>query len=354
MSWTRTRRWLNVIGGFGLAALLLWLFFRRVDAEALGRSLIRADVRLLALALVTNTLSLAARSWRWQVLLRPVKPGIGFQPCWKYFNVGFAVSALLPGRLGELIRPYLLARDQGIRFGASLATVVVERVLELSIVLGLLSTAFFVPAVLGPRANEPVAAGIIEVIEGVALVALLVAAGTAAFLVALRTRTRAALEVIGKLTRPLPKRISVWTTELVQSFAQGIAGLKGPHQVFELAASTVLSWIVLLVGYWIQLAAFGIHVPFLHVCFLTSVLALGVVVPTPAGTGTFHAAMFVVVGELWTYSRDHYESVAGCAIVSHLIALIPILVFGVQALVRDGIDVFAAADQARGSSHEAS
>ncbi len=103
---------------------------------------------------------------------------------------------------------------------------------------------------------------------------------------------------------------------------------------------------MLLVGYWIQLAAFDIHVPFHFIFFMTSMVALGVVVPTPGGSGTFHAALIIVVGELWAFSETHHASVAACAIVSHLLGLLPVVAFGVFYLLRDGIDIFAVAEEA--------
>ncbi len=292
------------------------------------------------------------RSWRWQVLLRPLKPHIAFHPVWRYFNIGFAVSSLLPARLGELVRPYLLSRDQGLRFPATLATVVVERVIELSVVLALLGTGFLLPEVLGPRASDPEVATIISLIESFALVALAIALSAAVFLIVLKTHTDRALALMRFLLRPLPQRFSQKLAELVTTFADGVSGLRGARQYGELALSTVLAWLVLLLGYWVQLRAFGIDVPFYWVGFLTSVLALGVVVPTPGGSGTFHAAMMVVVGVLWGFSRDQQADVAACAIISHLIALAPILVFGVYYLMREGIDVFATAEEASEAAGE--
>ena len=195
MAYGGKRRWVNVVVGFGLAALLLWLFFRGVDWGEVGRSIASADLRLLGLALITNVLSLVLRSWRWQVLLKPLKPDVPFRPAWKYFNVGFAVSSVLPGRLGEVLRPYLLARDQKIKFASSLATVVVERVIDLSVVLAMLGTAFIFPAVLGPRTDEPGVVHIIDVIQGVGLLAIIAVAGAVVFLTLIKVRTAWALAI---------------------------------------------------------------------------------------------------------------------------------------------------------------
>ena len=339
-------RWFNVVVGFGLAIVLLWFFFRGVSWSEVGRAIENADIRLLVVAFCLNVASIVLRCWRWQVLLRPLKSDVPYRPVWKYFNVGFAVSSLLPGRLGELLRPYLLARDQKIKFASSLATVVVERVIELAIVLSFLGTAFLFPAVLGSRTEEPGVAEIIDVIEGVAFLALVAVAGATVFLLLVKLKTSWALAIVGWFSRPLPRRLASKLSDLVQAFADGVAGLRGARQHSELALSTVLSWVVLLVGYWLQLRAFDIHVPFYFIFFMTSMVALGVVVPTPGGSGTFHAALIVVVGELWGFSETHGGAVAACAIVSHLLGLLPVVTIGVYYLFRDGIDIFAVAEEA--------
>lgn len=60
--------------------------------------------------------------------------------------------------------------------------------------------------------------------------------------------------------------------------------------------------------------------------------------------------MIVVVGELWAFSDTQHAAVAACAIVSHVVSLIPILTVGVYYLIKDSINVFAVADQATESA----
>ena len=61
--------------------------------------------------------------------------------------IGFAASAVLPARAGEVIRPYLLARREGLSATAAFATIIVERILDLVAVLLLLAA---LPAVVRP------------------------------------------------------------------------------------------------------------------------------------------------------------------------------------------------------------
>jgi uncharacterized protein (TIRG00374 family) len=337
-------RLINFTIGFGLAALLLWFFLKDADWTAVGGAISRANVLLLLAALAGHVVSLLIRTWRWRLLLWPVKAGIPYGPVWRYLNIGFAVISLLPGRIGELLRPLLLARDQGISFTSTFATVVTERVVDLLMVLALFSTLFVFPEVLGLRTSDPDISLLIGTIKGFGLVALIVAAVAIVFLVLLKLKTDWALKTVGFLTRPFPQRISDSLIRIVQAFADGLGGLRGFRQVGGLIAGTLLNWLVVTTSFWLALLGFGFsEVPFHHTFFLLAIVALGVVVPTPAGTGTYHAAVIVVAGSLWGLP---YNQVVSYAIVNHLITFAPSVIFGVYYLSRGHINIFSLAGTA--------
>ena len=339
----RAGRLINFVIGFVLAAVLLWFFLKDADWAAVGSAIGGASIALLALAFAGHVLSLLIRSLRWRVLLGPIKRDIGYAPVWKYFNIGFAVSSLLPGRIGEVLRPYLLARDQGISFTSSFATVVTERVIDLVAVLALLGTIFIFPDELGIHAADPDAAMLIGTIKVFGLVAMLVAIAAVIFLALLRTKTEWALAIVRFVGKPLPQKISDLLERLVRSFSAGIGGLRGWRDLSLVIGTTVLNWLLVTACFWVALGGFGMWVPFHHGFFLLAVVALGVVVPTPAGTGTYHVAVAIVAFNLWGLPES---SVKAYAIVNHLITFSPVVIIGVFYLLTGHINIFAAADRA--------
>ncbi len=333
------KRLLNLAIGFGLAAVLLWLFLKDADWASVGASIAGANLWLLAAAMAGHVASLLIRTWRWRLLLHPVKADIPYGPIWKFFNIGFAVTSLLPGRIGELLRPYLLARDQGIRFTSSFATVVTERVVDLVAVLVMFGTIFIFPGALGPQPDHPM----IGVLKAVGLGALLVALAAVLFLVLLKVRLGTALRLVRFLTKPLPAKVSEKIAGMVQAFADGVGGLRGWRQVGGLIGATAVNWFVVALSFWVALIAFGIEPPPHHTFFLLAVVALGVVVPTPAGTGTYHGAVVLVLATLWGFP---YNTTVSYAIVNHIITFSPVVAFGVSYLLRGDINIFAAAEKA--------
>ena len=337
------RRALNFAIGFGLAILLLWLFLKDADWASLGHAIGAVSVPLLALGLAGHVTSLLIRTERWRLLLSPIKPDLSYRTTWKFFNVGFAATSLLPGRIGEVLRPYLLARDQGIGFTASFATVVTERVIDLVAVLAMLGTIFIFPDTLGPHAGDPDVALLIGTIKAFGLAALVAAVAATTFLVMLRRRTEWALAVLRFFCAPLPAKVYHFLERLVRAFAGGVGGLRGWWQIGFLVGSTVVNWTIIAFCHWIMLGAFGIWVPFHHCFFLLAVVALGVVVPTPAGTGTYHIAVNIVAFNLWGFAEN---TVKAYALIGHLITFSPVVIVGIYYLLRGGINIFAAAEKA--------
>src|SRR5690349_18616495 len=93
-----------------VAVGLVGLFLRDVDLWRVAADIVRARPEWLALSLATMFGNLVIRSYRWQYLLEPLGR-TRFSNAFRATAVGFAASAVLPARAGEVIRPYFLARN---------------------------------------------------------------------------------------------------------------------------------------------------------------------------------------------------------------------------------------------------
>src|ERR1044071_189722 len=115
---------------FAMTAALLTLFLRNANLAAISSAMATADVRWLIVAALASSSAYVLRARRWQFLLRPIGR-TRFATAFSATAIGFAASFLLPGRAGEIIRPYLLARRERLGTMPTLATIAVERVLDL-------------------------------------------------------------------------------------------------------------------------------------------------------------------------------------------------------------------------------
>jgi uncharacterized protein (TIRG00374 family) len=117
--------------GIGISALTLYLFLRNLDFAAVAASLARASVPLLLVAIAIGYFGhLTLRSLRWATMLAPLKARVGFYNLFSTTAIGYAISWLTPGRIGEVVRPVLLAGRESIPVAGVLATAAIERVLD--------------------------------------------------------------------------------------------------------------------------------------------------------------------------------------------------------------------------------
>ena len=154
--------------GLGLALGLMALFLRNADFASVWSEIRGARFDLVCGSLLAIALSYAFRVRRWQQLLAPIGQ-VGFLAAWRATAIGFATTAVLPGRLGEVLRPYLLARSERLSASAVFATIVLERLLDLMVVVTLLGVflMFFggtVRTVDSPALNALQAVGLVAAV----------------------------------------------------------------------------------------------------------------------------------------------------------------------------------------------
>ena len=92
----------------GLAVALMTFLLRTADLASVWLHIRRARLDLIIAAFVGVIMSSVVRVRRWQRLLVPVAQ-VGFAQAARATLIGVATTAVLPGRLGEVLRPYLLA-----------------------------------------------------------------------------------------------------------------------------------------------------------------------------------------------------------------------------------------------------
>jgi uncharacterized protein (TIRG00374 family) len=307
-------------------ALFAWFLRNSNPAEVWGH--VRAakpGYLVLALAFVITPYWL--RTIRWQCLLAPLGP-TSFRNVFRATILGFAALALLPGRVGDVLRPYLIARQERLSLPATIATVVMERVLDLVAVLTLL--AVFVWTV----DDAAVAPSLMRPIE----VSALIAAGVAVLLVALMWLLATHPERIGGIVRTADRvlphtvvhRLAAWAS----TFSTGFAAARRPREFALAVAWSFPVWLAFSAETWAVSKAFGIEMPMPGAFLLQAMLVLGVAVPTPGGVGSFHA--FYKFGATRFFGASEDAAVAA-AIVLHAMSFVPVSIAGLVVMAQDGL-----------------
>jgi len=326
-------RRLQFVLGLLLALVLLAVFFRQADWAEVAASLRRADYRLVGVSVLASVGGFLLRAVRWKYLVMPLKR-VSMGPLVSATMIGWAVTALLPGRLGEVVRPVLLGQKEGISKSAALATVVLERLfdmLAILLLLGLYLVAFPLPTGLGAEGNA--------IMQGLRLsgaLAVLALLSMVALLVGLQVAPRRSERVVQRILGLLPRRLAQRLFELLRAFLRGFASMREPRLVAVAGAYTLLLWGVHTLEYWVLFPAFGLEVPAYAVLPLMVLIVVGVAVPTPAAVGSFHAAAQIGLTTLWGVAN---EVAISYAIVSHAVAFIPVTLIGIALMGREGMSL---------------
>jgi uncharacterized protein (TIRG00374 family) len=313
-----------------LALALVVLFLYNVDLQGVVAQILRARPDWLAFALFTMVVNLAIRAWRWQYLLEPLgRPS--FANAFRATSVGFAASAILPARAGEVIRPYFLARRQRISATGAFATVILERLLDMVTVLGLLAVyVFFV--------RGPVSADHALAFEAVTWAAGMAGVGAiAAFsvLFALAANPVRLAQTLSRLERVMPSKLAGALARIAEKFANGLAVVRRPGRLFVALALSIPLWLSIALGIWAVAEAFRLAIPFAGSFLIVALLVVGVAVPTPGAVGGFHAAFKV---SATTFFDAPDAAAVGAAIVLHIMTIGPPLLLGLLFAAEEGLN----------------
>ena len=124
----------SFIGGIVISVTALYFAFRNVPLVELFKYLATINYLWVLPAVVIVLFSFWLRAWRWRIILESTSK----ISIWRAYNpmmIGFMINCVLPGRLGEVVRPVILQKEEKIPFSTGLATVVAERVFDICILL---------------------------------------------------------------------------------------------------------------------------------------------------------------------------------------------------------------------------
>jgi glycosyltransferase 2 family protein len=271
-------RWLKIGLGVVVSVGFIALSLRGKDLGSVWLQLKSADyIYLLPYVAILLVIHLV-RTVRWGMLIEPLHK-VRFRRLNAVAAVGFMALIVLPFRLGELARPYLIREKGKLRGTAAFASVVVERVLD-----GLMVAAMLVLLLLRLPGNSREIAWVraggwgMFAFFGALLVFLLVAYWQKAFALRLTHAT------FGRLSPRLGDRLA----GMLDAFIGGLRALPSWRSIATIVGMTAVYWGLNGWGMKILAEGFHIHLDFLQVYTVLGVLVIGVMIPAgPGMAGTF-------------------------------------------------------------------
>lgn len=332
----RTRRIGIGILGIAVSAISIVVLVAVVDVGRTADTLARTDLRWVALTLLMVPAQIALRGARWALLLPRRTDGHRPSP-WQVVPpmlTGYFANLVLPARLGEPVRGYLVARREQLGLSRVLGSILLERVMDLATLAAVaVAAALVVGAPLWMTQGTLVIAGV-----GLALVILLAASvlPRAARALARVVSRRAGSRVGGRVGR---LRGAV---DVVVSFGEG-AGGDGRAALLLAVVLSTLTWAFVAGTYWLLARSIGLEISWSGAMLVAAIATLGTAIPSaPAYIGTFEVAAVVAAGALGIGA----EQALALALLAHAVTTVPFALAGGVAVLWLSVSLDEVADEA--------
>ena len=308
--------WISII--FSLFFVVLVLY--KIDFKKTSEALETADYLYLPLAVLLTIVTNIIRTYRWRFIINPIKH-ISTLSLFSGVAIGYMANNLLPARLGEFIRAYIMGKKEDISKSSTLATILVERIfdgLALLFFLVIIALLFSLPLWIKQA--------------GVAAAAFFIL--LTAFLILLLIKKATGIRLAKKIINIFSPRFANKVGELLENFLSGLVIVNHKRNIFWAFIFSIIVWLSEASTYYIIGLSFGIDLP-VYVALLTVVIVnIGILIPSAPGyVGAFE---FFTISALSIFAIE--KSIAlSYAIVLHAVLFIPITIIGVYFFWKENL-----------------
>lgn len=338
----------RLLVSFAIGAGFLYLASRQMNFGSSWAAIAGADKAMLLPFTLCMALQHFFRSWRWGQLLAPITP-VPFSRLLPISSVGFLAIIALPLRMGEFVRPYLIAAPPTLRMSHALGTMAVERVFD-----GLaLSLTAFVAVWLARSGGTEVPR--LMVSAGVVALSLF-AAAFAVLAMTLWQRERA-VTLCYRLFALVSTKLATRAAAIAQGIVEGFRVLPDLRRLSTFIVATAAYWLLNAVALWLIAKGFALPLTLGAAVALMGLVGIGIMIP--AGPGFIGNFELFADGALRMYLSPEQlkKSGAGFILAAHAANASWYLVTGALAMFSRHISfsrVVEAATEAKGDDPPAS
>lgn len=316
----RARVWI----GIGISLMCLALALQGIQWGRVGQHLGKAHYPYVVAAVLFVVTGLAARAFRWQLLFFPCR-ALSRTRLFAISNIGYLLINILPARVGDPARAYLISRGGQISTAHALSTIVVERIYDtLSVVLIL--------AVVSPFISLPRWAAQGGLTVGAVTVAL------TAFLFALGGQQERLLSLWYRVTKRVHWLARLGLERELQSALEGLAVLRHGEVALGILGWSGVVWACNLAPFYLVMRALALDLPWSVVGFTLSVTALSMIIPSSPGyVGVFEGGVILSLG-LFGVER---EAALTYALLTHALNYATVNLLGLIGLWQESLSYTA-------------
>ncbi len=315
------KRTFVTIFGFTVSIVLLYFSLRGIEFRQIWATIRRANPLLASLPLVFIATAICLSSFRWS---KVSGSNVRFRETFAALLIGMFINNVLPARLGEVARGYVLCRKKKLSFTYAFSTVLLDRFFDLTgLLLMTLLSLLFLPRGILP---QTVSRGIYVIIG---LVALCV------FFMILLSRQSFANRLAERFAG-VEKSFLAKLGKRIIEIQENLSRIGSPLTIVLFVLISFFTWLSMSVALWIVTVALGIPVPFACIPFVCALLNMGIIIPSSPGyVGLYQ---FLLVYLLSIFGVPKYEGFT-ISILYHASWYIPYTVVGFALLLREHLRI---------------
>ena len=285
---------------FGLVIALIALYYtlRNVSFSEVISSFKEMDYIYIFPAIVLIVLSYIFRAYRWQALLESSLK-INVSGLYSPMMVGF-MGNFLPARAAEILRPYLLSKKYNITFAAAFASIVVERLFDMIILLLIFIWVFWFEADVFSSNIEFSGFSVQEMAIKFGQICVLAVILIIVFIYLLLNHKKKIMKIVGWFLGFMSEKWADKTKYLLDEFTVGCEVVKKIGTLAKISVYSVLVWVANVFSVYPLYFAFDLQYK-----TIPSLLILGVIVailitilPTPGFLGSYNAGIVIALHEI--------------------------------------------------------
>lgn len=324
----KTKQWIRIVIAVFFLVLSVYYTVKDIDFSKLWYYIINANYLWVLLSMPVMVLSHWVRAYRWRTMLQPVKKNANVWDLFSAVMAGYAVNNVLP-RGGEFVRPYFVSRREKISYTSTFATIVVERFLDVLILLIMFSAVWF-------TFREQIK----QVLPTIQAEKLFLPVVIFLFILILSFWPRLVRIVLKYTIKLISKKFYRKISELFEKFAEGMSIVRTPSQYFRLTVESLAIWLLYTIPMWLMFFSFGFQNAPMNLHFEDAILLIVIsgiafsISPTPGAIGVYH---FLIQNTLVKLYGIGPEEALAYATVTHGIGYIIQVGIGGLFLVRENI-----------------
>ena len=341
---------ISLLLGTAVSLTTLYFAFRNVPINELLEYLTTINYVWIIPTVAAILFAFGLRAARWRFILASNYP-VGFWQAFHPLMIGFMINCVLPGRVGELARPLVLNRKEAVPISTGLATVAVERIFDLIILLLLFLAVSSVVRIApgfnvtfgGYRLNYEV---LITVFNSMLKIGFLMVIGL--FLVTLGKTRELANRLI--LSAPellffastssrdwLKEKVSRPAVRIIENIASGMALIKDPKRIIICFIYSLAVWFFTALSYYLfSIGCPQINLTLSEITAVMVIICFVIALPSVPGYWGLWEAGGVFAMLLFGVSESE---AAGYTLANHAVQIVPVVLVGLVSAWISGVNI---------------